>query len=100
MPTLPVVPYSAPPLLARLIPDLFLSDHASFWARGYPALMLTDTAPLRNPHYHQPTDTVETLDVVTLDEEIIWDYPKDFFASADAATNPYPYEIDVSAISA
>ena len=68
VPTLPVVPYSAPPLLARLIPDLFLSDHASFWAQGYPALMLTDTVPLRNPHYHQPTDTVETLDMEFLAE--------------------------------
>ncbi len=50
-------------MAARLIPELFLSDHASFWAHGYPALMLTDTVPLRNPHYHQPTDTVETLDI-------------------------------------
>ena len=63
VPELRVIPYCAPPLLARLIPDLFLSDHASFWAQGYPALMLTDTVPLRNPHYHQPTDTVETLDM-------------------------------------
>jgi Zn-dependent M28 family amino/carboxypeptidase len=62
IPELPVIPYCAPPLLARLIPQLFLSDHASFWSQGYPALMLTDTVPLRNPHYHQTTDTVETLD--------------------------------------
>ena len=38
------------------------SDHWSFWQEGYPAVMLTDTAFLRNPHYHQPTDTWETLD--------------------------------------
>jgi len=61
-PALPVIPYSAPPLLARLVPQLYLSDHASFWKAGYPALMLTDTAMLRNPHYHQPTDTPDTLD--------------------------------------
>jgi Zn-dependent M28 family amino/carboxypeptidase len=61
-PALPVIPYCAPPLLARLVPQLYLSDHASFWAQNYPALMLTDTAMLRNPHYHQPTDTPDTLD--------------------------------------
>lgn len=38
------------------------SDHWSFWQEGYPAVMLTDTAFLRNPHYHQATDTWETLD--------------------------------------
>lgn len=60
---LPVISYCAPPLLARLTPELFLSDHASFWSQNYPALMLTDTVPLRNPHYHQLSDTVETLDI-------------------------------------
>lgn len=65
-PQLPVVPYCAPPLLARLIPHLYLSDHAAFWSEGYPALMLTDTVPLRNPHYHQPTDLPETLDYAFL----------------------------------
>jgi hypothetical protein len=38
------------------------SDHASFWNRGVPALMLTSTANFRNRHYHQPTDTPDTLD--------------------------------------
>jgi Zn-dependent M28 family amino/carboxypeptidase len=38
------------------------SDHAPFWRRGVPALMLTDTASFRNPHYHQPSDLAETLD--------------------------------------
>jgi len=46
-----------------VFPESRLSDHAPFWDRGYPALLLTDTAFLRNPHYHQPTDTVETLDL-------------------------------------
>jgi Zn-dependent M28 family amino/carboxypeptidase len=41
-----------------------LSDHRSFWREGYPALMVTDTAFLRNPHYHQDTDTADTLDYV------------------------------------
>lgn len=39
-----------------------LSDHSPFWDQGLPALMWTDTAFLRNPNYHRPTDTIETLD--------------------------------------
>lgn len=39
------------------------SDHASYWHHGWPAVMVTDTAPFRNPHYHEPTDTPETLDL-------------------------------------
>ena len=38
------------------------SDHRSFWTQGFPALLVTDTADLRNPHYHQPTDLPATLD--------------------------------------
>ena len=38
------------------------SDHWSFWQQGYPALMVTDTAFLRNRHYHEPSDTVGTVD--------------------------------------
>jgi Zn-dependent M28 family amino/carboxypeptidase len=37
------------------------SDHWSFWQEGFPAVMVTDTAVFRNPHYHRPTDTPETL---------------------------------------
>ena len=47
----------------ELLPDTRRSDHAAFWHYGYPAVMLTDTANFRNPHYHQPTDTLETLDL-------------------------------------
>jgi Zn-dependent M28 family amino/carboxypeptidase len=39
-----------------------LSDHRSFWSQGYQALMVTDTAFMRNPHYHGSSDTAETLD--------------------------------------
>jgi hypothetical protein len=38
------------------------SDHWSFWQAGYRALMVTDTAPFRYPHYHQLSDTPEKLD--------------------------------------
>lgn len=44
------------------LPDTRRSDHAAFWRFGYPAVMLTDTANFRNPHYHRPTDTFDTLD--------------------------------------
>lgn len=38
------------------------SDHAAFWRRGVPALMVTDTASFRNQHYHRAGDTADTLD--------------------------------------
>ncbi|MDH5673710.1 MAG: M20/M25/M40 family metallo-hydrolase [Myxococcales bacterium] len=38
------------------------SDHWSFWQVGYPAIMVTDTAFLRNHNYHKPQDTAEKLD--------------------------------------
>ena len=44
------------PLLSLALPEsiseIRLSDNSSFWDQGYPALMLTDTSFLRNPHYH------------------------------------------------
>jgi hypothetical protein len=38
------------------------SDHAPFWRAGIPAIMWTDTAEFRNPHYHLASDTPDTLD--------------------------------------
>jgi Zn-dependent M28 family amino/carboxypeptidase len=61
VPELPVVSYKVP-FSGRLIPETRFSDHASFWNYGYPALMLTDTAMFRNPHYHTRHDRFETLD--------------------------------------
>ncbi|GAA4432380.1 M28 family peptidase [Bremerella cremea] len=48
--------------LPEKIKEIRRSDNSSFWDQGYPALMLTDTSFLRNPNYHQPTDTPDTLD--------------------------------------
>ena len=48
--------------MERIFKDLRRSDHAPFWDAGYPAFMWTDTSEFRNPHYHQPSDTPETLD--------------------------------------
>jgi Zn-dependent M28 family amino/carboxypeptidase len=45
------------------IPDTRRSDHAPFWDAGYKALMVTDTANMRNPHYHKSSDQLETLDL-------------------------------------
>lgn len=53
------------PLLGRHVPmarNFCRSDHQAFWDRGWPAILVTDTANFRNPHYHAPTDTPETLD--------------------------------------
>ncbi|MGH7255572.1 MAG: M28 family peptidase, partial [Nitrospirales bacterium] len=47
----------------EVFPDCRRSDHAAFWEYGYSAVMLTDTANFRNPHYHQATDTLDTLDL-------------------------------------
>jgi Zn-dependent M28 family amino/carboxypeptidase len=42
------------------------SDHASYWYYDFPAIMITDTANFRNPHYHRRTDTYDTLDYDSL----------------------------------
>lgn len=39
------------------------SDHLNYWKFGYSALMITDTSFFRNKNYHQPSDTLETLDI-------------------------------------
>lgn len=53
----------AAPGASLLLPELRLSDHSPFWDEGFPALMLTDTSFFRNPHYHLPSDTLDTLDL-------------------------------------
>ncbi len=55
---LPVHSINAPAALT----GVDFSDHWSFWQNGLPGLMVTDTAFLRNPNYHQATDTPDTLD--------------------------------------
>jgi len=55
---LPIVSANAP----RSIPGIDYSDHRNYWAFGYPAVMLTDTAFYRNPNYHATGDTPDTLD--------------------------------------
>jgi hypothetical protein len=62
VPGLPVETLAVPGK-GELIPAVRLSDHAPFWDLGYPALMITDTALFRNPHYHRPSDTLDTLSI-------------------------------------
>ena len=70
---MPIVPLVVPGN-GEVLPDTRRSDHTAFWEQGFPAVMLTDTANFRNPNYHRPTDTIETLNL-------------DFMASvADAVT--------------
>jgi len=46
-----------------IVPQTRRSDHSPFWDQGYRAMMVTDTAFLRNPHYHKVSDRIETLDL-------------------------------------
>jgi Zn-dependent M28 family amino/carboxypeptidase len=62
----PVISINAPSLL----PGVDFSDHRSYWNQGFPAVMITDTAFYRNPHYHEPSDTPDTLDYRRLAEVV------------------------------
>jgi hypothetical protein len=55
---LPVRSINAP----AFVPGINFSDQLAYWAQGYPAVMVTDTAFYRNRRYHEPTDTIDTLD--------------------------------------
>jgi Zn-dependent M28 family amino/carboxypeptidase len=58
----------AAPLGGHLLPEVRLSDHANFWDEGYPAIMLTDTAFMRNPNYHGAGDVMANLDLEAMTE--------------------------------
>lgn len=51
------------PYRGLIVPDTRRSDHSPFWDRGYGAIMVTDTANIKNPHYHQESDRIETLNL-------------------------------------
>lgn len=52
--------------LPQRVPGVGWSDHWAFWENGYPALMVTDTAPYRYPYYHSSEDTPEKLDYLKM----------------------------------
>lgn len=56
------------PFNGWILPDTRLSDHSPFWDAGLPAVMITDTAFFRNPNYHTPQDTFDTLDYLFMAE--------------------------------
>lgn len=45
----------------EIVPGIAWSDQWSFWQQGYPAIMITDTAPFRYPYYHEPEDTPDKI---------------------------------------
>lgn len=59
---LPYVPLVVPGN-GEMLPDTRRSDHAPFWDNGYRAIMLTDTAEFRTPHYHKSGDVIDTLNL-------------------------------------
>ncbi|MGK7924601.1 MAG: M28 family peptidase [Spirulina sp.] len=54
------------PFRGKILSDTRRSDHAPFWDAGYRGIMVTDTSNFRNPHYHQPSDRFETLNLEKL----------------------------------
>ena len=59
---LPIFSINAPPLLT----GIDFSDHLNYWAHDMPALMISDTAFMRNKHYHLAGDTYDKLDYVRM----------------------------------
>jgi len=47
--------------LPSAVPGIGFSDQWSFWEQGYPAVMVTDTAPYRYPYYHTRNDTPDKV---------------------------------------
>jgi hypothetical protein len=72
VPSLKVESITLPRFVARLSPDLFRSDHASFWNAEIPAIFIGDSAEFRNPNYHQPSDRIETIDLDFAAEVSSW----------------------------
>ena len=62
LPGFKVMALEVVPGAEQLFPVLGRSDHLPFWQQGIPAVMWTDTSEFRNRHYHQATDTPDTLD--------------------------------------
>jgi Zn-dependent M28 family amino/carboxypeptidase len=48
------------------VPGIGWSDHWAFAEHGFQAVMITDTAPFRYPHYHRPSDTPDKVDAESL----------------------------------
>ncbi|MCB0415326.1 MAG: M28 family peptidase [Bdellovibrionales bacterium] len=64
--TLSVESLNAP----RKIKGIDFSDHLNYWNNHQPAIMVSDTSFFRNSHYHEPTDTPETLNYKKMAEVV------------------------------
>ncbi len=64
---LPVRSISIP----SFVPGVDFSDHRSFWAQGFPAVMITDTAFYRNKMYHGDGDTADRLDYERMSQVVV-----------------------------
>lgn len=58
----PEFPAAAAVIDPKIMSDIFRSDHAPYVLKGFQGMMATDTANFRNPNYHTPGDTLDTLD--------------------------------------
>ena len=76
--TLKAVMSSATPLpvysinTTLMTPGVGFSDHRSYWQQNYPAVMVTDTAFMRNREYHHAGDTYERLDYRRMGQVVQW----------------------------
>jgi aminopeptidase YwaD len=52
--------------MGRWHPLTLVSDHTAYWQSEIPAVLVTDTGPYRYDHYHQPSDTLDEVDVAFL----------------------------------
>lgn len=52
--------------LPAAVPGVGWSDQWAFWQAGYPAIMVTDTAPYRYPWYHTAEDTPDKISTAAL----------------------------------
>ncbi|MCL4501741.1 MAG: M28 family peptidase [Deltaproteobacteria bacterium] len=68
---LPTVSLAVPLGGHLFLPEVRLSDHANFWDEGFPAVMLTDTAFMRNPNYHGEGDVMANLDLDAMTELVL-----------------------------
>ena len=89
-PQLPAVLTVPIPLKGLLTPDTLRSDHAPFWYQGVGAVLVTDTANLRTPHYHKPSDIPKNIDrnFFTGAAQIIINTTKKLLESSDSLNTP------------
>lgn len=93
-PQLPALLNLSVPLKGVLTPDLLRSDHSPFWYKDIGAVMVTDTAFFRNPHYHQASDTPETLDQQFLADttQLVVNAVQQLLLSQDSLATPVPVD--------